>query len=93
MGVLSANCLCAVRSTRENPRNRSSLGMQGAGALTRIHVTAGDKLELAACDQSNAFTRIEVTAWMIPYPSVGLTWYLHATNGCRWDVVILFTFY
>ena len=58
---------CSFNYLLCDPRNRSSLGMQGAGALTRIHVAAGDKLELAACDQSNAFTRVAVPTWMIPY--------------------------
>ena len=41
--------------------------MQGAGALNRIHVTEGDTLELATCDQSNAFTRVAVPERMVLY--------------------------
>ncbi|CAE7776885.1 unnamed protein product, partial [Symbiodinium microadriaticum] len=57
---------CSFNYLLCDPRNRFSLGMQGAGALTRRHVAAGDKLKLTACDQANAFTGVAVPTWTLP---------------------------
>lgn len=57
---------CSFNYLLSDPRDRSCLGMAGAGALSRVHVGA-EGLSIAACDQSNAFTRVKVPGWMVPY--------------------------
>ena len=50
----------------EDTKSRSRLGMNGGGALSRIH-SSQQGCEAACCDQSNAFTALVVPEWMIPY--------------------------
>ena len=57
---------CTFNYLLNDPRKRSCLGMSGAGALSRVHA-GSEGLSIAACDQSNAFTRVRVPDWMIPY--------------------------
>ena len=47
-------------------RDRSHLGMDGAGALTRLSTQSG-KFQVACCDQSNAFSYVQVPEWLSFY--------------------------
>ena len=44
-------------------RHRAALGMRGGEALSGLHVP-GDDIEVAVCDESNAFTSVLTPAWM-----------------------------
>ena len=59
---------------------RSRLGMDAGGNINRLH-TDGSSMCVAACDQSNAFTRVAVPSWFFPYQAVppivaSLVWHL-----------------
>ena len=45
------------------------MGMDGAGAINRVHAE-GLAVEVAACDQSNAFTEVLCPKWFYPYQAV-----------------------
>ena len=60
---------CSLNYLWESVEKRSNQGMDGAGALARIH-TEGQPLDVSACDQSNAFTRVLVPEWFHAYQAV-----------------------
>ncbi|CAK0808808.1 unnamed protein product [Prorocentrum cordatum] len=59
-------------------RSREEHGLHGGAALANVHLPS-DALCAAACDQSNAFTSVEVPEWMwawqaVPPLRAGLVW-------------------
>lgn len=66
---------------------RSRLGMDAGGNINRLH-TEGSSMFVAACDQSNAFTRVAVPNWFLPYQAVppivaSLVWHLLPEKGLQ----------
>ena len=49
-----------------DPKSRAEEGMKGAEALTSLH-TQGQSVDLAALDESNAFSFVATPAWMWPW--------------------------
>ena len=60
MMAVPLNFLCT------DVRERSKLGMEGGGALTILHSESGC-WDAAICDQSQAFTKLLVPAWLRKY--------------------------
>jgi hypothetical protein len=55
--------VCAFNFLLENVERRSQLGLDGAGAMTRLSASSG-QYAAASCDQSNSFTYVKVPSWM-----------------------------
>ena len=60
---------CSTNYLWEPVEQRSAMGMDGAGAINRVHAE-GLAVEVAACDQSNAFTKVLCPKWFYPYQAV-----------------------
>ena len=60
---------CSFNYLLADVDERSRLGMTGAGALSSVHLDQAG-LQVAVCDQSNAFTSVLVPEWMIVYQAV-----------------------
>ena len=57
---------CSFNYWLDDIEKRSRLGMDAGGAINRLHVE-GRGFDIATCDQSNAFTWVEVPQWFWYY--------------------------
>ena len=57
---------CPTDYMMTDPRSRSEEGMKGAAALTCLH-SQGEDINIAALDESNAFSYVVTPPWMWPW--------------------------
>ena len=54
---------CPTNYMMADPRSRADEGMKGAAALTCLH-SQGEDVNIAALDESNAFSYVITPPWM-----------------------------
>ena len=57
---------CSFNYWLQDIERRSRLGMDAGGAINRLHLT-GNGMQVATCDESNAFTYVQVPEWFWAY--------------------------
>ena len=57
---------CSTNAQWVDPKTRRRLGLHGAAAFSQLAVP-GDSWDISVSDANNAFTRVEMPAWMHPW--------------------------